>query len=84
MSIFLGNKQTRQHIQALARCKQPENANLLDLFRGLLEETKTSLVTAEELGRIQRLQGRAEALSDFLDAVEKSQGVLERVDKRPA
>jgi|688.fasta_scaffold836286_2 hypothetical protein len=84
MSIFIGHKPNRQHIQALRRCKQPENDSLLDLFRTVLEDTKTSLIAAEDPVRIHRLQGRAEVLSEFLDSVSKSDEIMERVDKRPA
>lgn len=84
MSIFIGHKPNRQHIQALRRCKQPDSETLLDLFRVVLEETKVSLIAAEDPVRIYRLQGRAEVLSEFLDSVAKSDEIMERVDKRPA
>lgn len=66
-------------MQPLYRCKLPENEALLDLFRTRLEEVKASLVVAEDHVRIHRLQGRAEALSDFLEAVEKSPEILARL-----
>lgn len=66
-------------MQPLYRCKLPENEALLDLFRTRLEEVKSSLVVAEDHVRIHRLQGRAEALSDFLEAVEKSPEILARL-----
>jgi len=72
MGIFLGHKPDRQHIQALARCKQPENKALLDMIQKAADEAKASLVTADDQVRIHRLQGRAEVLIDFLDAVEKA------------
>lgn len=50
----------------------------------VLEDTKTSLIAAEDPVRIHRLQGRAEVLSEFLDSVSKSDEIMERVDKRPA
>ena len=79
MKIFVGQKPDRQHMQALVRCKLQENEPLLALFRMKLEETKNSLMVAEEPHRIHRLQGQAQALSDFLEAVEKSSEILERV-----
>lgn len=79
MKIFVGQKPDRQHMQALYRCKLPENEALLNLFRTRLEEVKTALVAAEDSVRIHRLQGRAEALSDFLEAVERSPEILERL-----
>lgn len=68
-------------MQALFRCKLPENEALLDLFRLKLEEIKSALVVSDDPVRIHRLQGRAETLMDFLDAVESSHEILERVSK---
>jgi hypothetical protein len=79
MKIFVGQKPDRKHIQALYRCKHPENEALLELFKLKLEEVKNSLVQAEDPVRIHRLQGRAEALTDFLEAVEKSREILDRL-----
>lgn len=79
MKIFIGQKPDRQHMQALQRCKLDENGALLDLFRKKLEETKESLILADDLVRIHRLQGRAEVLSDFLEAVERSPEIFDRV-----
>lgn len=79
MKIFVGYKPDRQHIQALMRCKLPENEALLALFKARLEETKSALVSAEDYARVCKLQGRAEVLADFLDAVERSQEVFDRV-----
>ena len=79
MKIFIGQKPDRQHMQALQRCRLDENGALLDLFRRSLEETKTSLISADDPIRIHRLQGRAEVLSDFLEAVEKSPEIFDRV-----
>jgi hypothetical protein len=79
MKIFVGQKPDKQHMQALYRCKLPENEALLALFRTRLEEVKNSLVYAEDTARIHRLQGRAEAIADFLEAVEESSEVLARL-----
>jgi hypothetical protein len=79
MKIFVGQRPDRQHMQALMRCKLPESAQLLALFRARLDETKVALMSAEEPARIYRLQGRAEALADFLEAVEKSPEVFDRI-----
>jgi hypothetical protein len=79
MKIFIGQKPDRQHMFALQRCKLDENGALLDLFRKKLEQTKDALVLAEDSVLIHRLQGRAEVLADFLESVEKSSGILDRV-----
>ena len=76
MAIFIGHKLNRQHIQALSRCKQPENEALIELFEKVLEDTKASLIAADEQARIYRLQGRAELILDFLDSVKKSGEIL--------
>jgi hypothetical protein len=75
MSIFLSSKADRREIQALQKCRNPENADLLALFKSKLEETKLSLVEADDAVRIHRLQGRAQVLKDFLEAVEKSSSI---------
>lgn len=77
MSVFLGNKTDRQHIQALRECKLA-NGKLIELFNSVLVETKNQLVRCDDVMRIHRLQGQASILEDFLEAVEKSQEVLER------
>jgi len=79
MKIFIGQKPDRQHMSALQRCKLDENGALLDLFRKKLEETKNSLVVADDLVKLHRLQGRAEVLTDFLEAVERSSEIFDRV-----
>lgn len=79
MKIFVGQKPDRQHMQALIRCKLQENEPLLALFRVKLEETRNSLGVAEEPHRIYRLQGQAQVLADFLEAVEKSSEVFDRI-----
>ena len=79
MKIFIGQKPDRQHMSALQRCKLDENGALLDLFRKKLEETKNSLIVADDLVKLHRLQGRAEVLTDFLEAVERSSEIFDRV-----
>ena len=75
--MFLGHNTDRQHVQALWDCKQRED-KLLELFAKQLDEVKNQLISAADTDRILRLQGQASVLRDFLDAVEKSQEVLER------
>lgn len=77
MSMFLEHKTDRQHLRALHDCKLRDD-KLLVLFKERLEDIKDQLVVADDTVRIHRLQGQASVLRDFLDAVEKSQEVLER------
>lgn len=79
MKVFIGQKPTRQQMLALQRCKLPESESLLAVFRERLDETKTALIYADDPVRINRLQGRAEVLTDFLEAVERAHEILERL-----
>ena len=79
MSIFLGSRSERKHVMALNKCRTQENEALLSLFKLKLEETEAALIEADETVRIHRLQGRAQVLKDFLEAVEQSSSVLERL-----
>ena len=78
MSIFLTVQTDRQELQALVNCRTQESQALLKLFQKLIDDTMFALVKADDPVRIHRLQGRAEALKDFLEAVEKAPSVLER------
>lgn len=77
MSMFIGNKVDRQHIQAIANCKLRDD-KLIELFQQCLDDVKSQLIRADDMVRLHRLQGQASVLEDFLEAVEKSQEVLER------
>ena len=78
MTMFIGHKPKKQHVQALYHCKVTDNAALLELFETKLAEVKDSLVLADDPVMIHRLQGKASVLKEFLEAVEKSQEVLTR------
>lgn len=78
MNVFIGHKPDRQHIQALLACKS-QNESLVALFEAKLEEVKLALLQADDMSRVYKLQGQASVLKDFLDAVEKSSEVLERL-----
>lgn len=77
MNTFIGHKPDNAHLQALARCKRGDE-KLMELFADALERTKESLVDADDPQHINRLQGRAKVLQDFLSAVDKADGILER------
>ena len=78
MSLFIRYKPEKQQLMALARCKSPENKALIDLFETALQDVLEALVVADDQTTINRLQGKASVLKEFLIAVEESQGVLER------
>ena len=52
--------------------------NLVELVELKFEEVKDSLVTATDTQHIHRLQGKASVLKEFLEAIDKSQEVMER------
>lgn len=76
MSLF--TTQDKQQVYALARCGAPDMQPLLKLFNSELEEAKRALILATDTEHFRRLQGRAQALSDFLEAVQDAPSVLER------
>jgi hypothetical protein len=76
MNCFLTGKSDKQAVQALLMCKQVSGLDVL--FTNLLEETKTSLIKATDTVVIHRLQGRAEVLSDFLEAMKDAPSIMER------
>lgn len=78
MSLFIRYKPEKQQLMALARCKSPENKALIELFETALGDVIEALVVADDQTTINRLQGKASVLKEFLIAVEESQGVLER------
>lgn len=78
MNLFLSSKSDRRMVAALVKCRQQENEGLLALFKQLLEDTKSSLVEADG-DHFRRLQGRAKVLQDFLEAVDESPSILERM-----
>lgn len=78
MNIFIDARSDRKDVAALARCRNPENEGLVSLFKQILDETKTSLITADG-DNFRRLQGRAKVLQDFLEAVEQAPQILERM-----
>lgn len=77
MNLFLGARSDKQQVQTLLTCKQV--TGLEPLFEKLLDETKASLVRADDMAVIHRLQGRAQVLEDFLEAVKDAPSVLERL-----
>jgi hypothetical protein len=77
MNLFIGGRHNRQHIQTLLTCKQI--GSLEPLFENVLNEIKTALVRADDTAVIHRLQGRAQVIEDFLEAMEQAPSVMERL-----
>jgi arginine repressor len=77
MNLFLNAGTGKQQVHALLTCKQV--TALESLFDKLLDETKASLVRADDMATIHRLQGRAQVLNDFLEAVNDAPSVMERL-----
>lgn len=72
------NSVDKQAIAALNRLREPGNEALVKFFESSLEDAKQKLVHAGDMGVIHRLQGRAEAFEDLLNAIEESQKVVNR------
>ena len=76
--INLNSPGRRQAARVLLRLRTPENQALLGLISELAEEAKESLVGATDTVIIHRLQGRAGAFKDLLEAVDDAAKVTER------
>ena len=72
------NSLSVQEVSALNRLREPGVNKVLTVLESELASTKQKLVHANEMGRIHRLQGRAEAFEDLLKAIEESSKVKER------
>jgi hypothetical protein len=79
MNMILGTKPSRQELMALMRFRLPENAALVELLRTRLEAQKSSLIVADNPDHLRRLQGSARVLQDFLEAIDQSPEILERL-----
>lgn len=77
MNLFLSSRPDRQHVAALLKCRGSED--LLGIFKAKLEEIKAALIVADDTVKIHRLQGRAEVLQDFLEAVKEAPSIMERL-----
>jgi len=78
MNLFLSSQTERKEAEALNKCRATELTGLIQLFERLEMETLRSLAKADTSDRIFRLQGRAEVLKDFIDAVDNASSILER------
>lgn len=74
LTIF--KKVTRPQATAATLLSDPQLKPLLDLFEASLEETKTSLVNANDTVHIHRLQGRAQVMEEFLELAEHASRIL--------
>lgn len=79
MNTILGNKPSRQELTALLRLRSPEGAALVELLRVRLDSHKSALISADSPEQFRRLQGAARVLQDFLEAIDQSPEILERL-----
>lgn len=78
MSTF--GKATKSQLLVVNQCKtQPGMEPLRGLFESSLNDVKSALVRAVDTVHIHRLQGRAEALNDFLELLDNAAQIAERV-----
>lgn len=67
-----------QAVKALVRLREPGNEALLRLIQAELESAKQKLIHAADMVTVHRLQGRAEAFNDLLEAVQDAPKVEQR------
>lgn len=78
MNIFDGGRHPQQ-LHALNRCNSPDLEPFKQLLAEVISDIKDSLVRVDEEQRFRRLQGRAEALEDLLQAIERAPDLMERL-----
>ena len=64
--------------RAIASLREPHNQKYLEFIQSQVDETKAKLVKADDMVLIHRLQGRAEAFDDLLQAVDDAVRVINR------
>jgi|TARA_R100000951_G_scaffold53281_1_gene44971 hypothetical protein len=72
------NSADTQAVKALMRFREPGNEALLRLLEAELETAKLKLVHAADMVQVHRLQGRAEAFADLLEAAKDAAKVENR------
>lgn len=72
------NNADAQVVSALNRLREPGNEAFLRLIEAEVETAKKKLIFASDMVQVHRLQGRAEAFADLLDAIKDAQKVDNR------
>ena len=68
---------------AMLRLKSsPEFAPIREYLDGILDECRDSLVTLTNMDYVKVVQGKAQALKEFLDLVERSDKLLDQLNGR--
>lgn len=66
------NELTHQEIQSLARLKQIGGDSVIKVLEKFVAAEKDSLVAADEMAIIHRLQGRVQAYRNLIEAVDEA------------
>ena len=72
------NQCDSQHVNSLLRVKEAGDTSLQDLLGELVNMAKGRLVSATDMVTVHRLQGRAEAFADLLEAAKDAAKVENR------
>ena len=70
-------------VAALTRLRLPEFAPVLEMFSQERERALSALSKADDATRLYRLQGRVQALSEFIDTVESASAKLDGINRAP-
>lgn len=71
-----------QHLETLQRCRSAEFADVVEVFRHIHTQTLAALAKADDATALYRLQGRAAAIDDFLQTLERAPDLLRRARER--
>ena len=68
-----------QQLNALSKCRLGEMKAVIDLLEAELADATASLVKADDMARVYRLQGKASVLKDLVEAINASPEQLARL-----
>lgn len=70
---------TLPQLKTVIHCRSNGMEPLAEMFASALEDVKAKLITATDTVHIHRLQGKAQALHDFIELLETAPQIVERM-----
>lgn len=77
MSTF--DTATLPQLRTVIYCRSNGMEPLAEMFASALDDVKAKLITATDTVHIHRLQGKAQALHDFIDLLDTVDQIVERM-----
>ena len=73
------NSATTPQLKTVVYCRANGMEPLAEMFESALEDVKAALITATDTVYIHRLQGKAQALNDFIELLETAPQIVARM-----